>query len=251
MSGGNSAPTQGSANNGTPFIGPMLTGSGLFLGLCAEENKDHDQVKLGYCRTLTEALSRDSCMVEKLSWLANQPTSPDMQNYCGNYDQLKRDPIKHALFWTQLLAALAVEESGWNSNIAPGDNGSAHGIFQIGQADEGRYGCGCTGLRLYDAHSNIRCGSWIAIKNLSRDYPETIASGSVRDRNAKGIARYFGPFNSHQNNKKDRIMQKTKNWCATRGNQPGTADPEAPAAISSQPVPANNFELIISSSDYK
>jgi len=213
--GGLDNPAGSSQNSGVSQYqaGPTLTGQGLLKGLCVQENQHTDQVKRGYCRTLTEIIEKDPCIANVLTQLQTLPAPRHMEKYCGNFDQLKRNPTTHVMFWTQLLAALAQEESGWNPTVT-GDEGSSKGIFQIGEADEGRYGCSCRGLQVFDAHSNIKCGAWVAMSNMFRD--RNMGEGEVRLRNdsARGIARYFGPFNDNQHLKRDRIAQKTKNWCS-------------------------------------
>lgn len=206
-----------SSGAGSYQEGPPLTGAGLYQGLCGKSNAQHGQVTRGYCKTLREALDK-GCLGEIIDKVAQRPDDPvGVEKYCSNFKDIKRNPEAHKGFWTNLLAALAQEESNWNNFGPPGDGGKSHGIFQIGNEDR-RYRCECSNVNVAIPTSNITCGAYIAMANMSKDY--TIASGSVRNlATVRGIARYFGPFNDHQANKRSRIAQKTANWCATEGTE--------------------------------
>ncbi len=206
----------GGGPGGYDMSGPVLTGSGLVAGLCSDENRNTTQVQRGWCRTIYEELTNETtCSNKILRELASMSAPNGMPNFCSSFDQMKRDPHTHALFWQNLIAALVMEESGWKPGTV-GDQGKSKGLLQLSETDRS-YGCSCANLNssnIHDPHVNLRCGTYIILKNVRRDME--MGRGSVRNGTALGIARYFGPFNDHQKEKRSKIAQKSNNWCVAR-----------------------------------
>ena len=212
-------------------------------GLCTENNSGRSQVKNGYCQMLSEIL-RDpsSCANHAMNRILDEAGSNgsgigDLNHYCSDFSQLQ-DSNARSMVFMQVLSGLITKESGWNAHATePSWSKNGHemggkGLFQIGVSDRGQ-DSDCSGINsssIYDAKTNLKCGSCIALKNLAKDH--TMGHGSG-DSGARGLARYFGPFRDMQSNKRNDIARATNAYCqANVGGSGGHMAPVGGSATS-------------------
>lgn len=182
-------------------------------GLCIEKNKNQPQASGGknsYCHMLRAVVDDPkSCAHKAISQLVG-PDSKSVDGigqFCSEFSSLDSGTD----FYYQLLSAMAYTESSWKTS-ATGDHGNSKGIFQISESDAANYS-DCAGLNsknIRDAYTNIKCGSCIAMTLLLKDHE--MGSGKAGTRNARGIARYFGPFGDGRIEKAS-ISNATNQFC--------------------------------------
>ncbi len=137
---------------------------------------------------------------------------------------IKNDREKFKLFFKQVVAALTIEESGWN------DRGvswmGARGLMQLSRDSVRGYArcdAGCariakTGQIAGNTQANmdnLTCGTSIALVWLAKDGTMGQGTGNKRSR---GIARYFQPYRDIDKVKRERMKAKLANYCRKQLN---------------------------------
>lgn len=194
-------------------------------GLCTKADSSQRWVARGWCKTMRESLEQGKGGCSKKAFgdvrsKAQNGTLKDVEKYCPNVKELAANETHFAAFLTQLTAALSIEESDWTEKGKPSSMG-AKGVMQLSlkSVKQKAYACGCSDIKsdrdLFDAHKNIKCGSFIALHWLSKD--SQVGSGSG-NKGSKGIARYFQPFRDIDRKKRDRMQKKLTNYCKQRGS---------------------------------
>ena len=214
--------------SGTVGVGHVLN------GLCSLQasKTPPTQVSDGDCQRLANALRTEgTCANRALKDIiakagSNGEGIGDLTSYCSTYAQM---PNKELVF-TQVLALLILEESGWKRDAeeqpwvrSDGAQMGGRGLFQIGPNDATKSqfpDCAdVTTSNIDDPDVNIKCGSCIALSTLDED--GTMGHG-VSDKSSEGMARYFGPMRDGQKSKRNDIAATVNQWCkastATAGN---------------------------------
>lgn len=201
-------------------------------GLCTnhEGNANADWMKRGLCKSISETvLNMEACSIgskstggqgKVIDQIRNdQQTLKTMEQSCQGITEAARDRNKFANYFTQIIAALIIEESDW-SNGSTSSMG-AKGLGQLSQGsvkgyakcDKGCANLGRTG-NMKDDHANVTCTTAIAMFWVAHDKELGKGKGNGNGpTGSKGIARYFQPYREIDKTKRERMQKKVANWC--------------------------------------
>lgn len=183
-------------------------------GLCIQKNEKKTQASGGknsYCDMLRSIVDDPkSCAHQAISQLVGGSSSSvnGLGQFCSAYSSIDSGTD----FYYQLLSVMAYTESRWNPK-AVGDHGNSKGFFQLTESDAANYS-DCKGLNsknIFDPYTNMKCGACIAMSLLAKD--NEMGSGRAGTRQARGMARYFGPFGSQAGVVRTSISNATNQFC--------------------------------------
>ncbi len=217
-------------------------------GLCTANDSGQPQVKLGWCKVIEEALTKDGSEAKKLldQIVQNGGTSAakinGMNEFCPQYDQLAANEHSRTLFFQNLIANTIIPESGWKTGET-GDGGKSKGLCQLSESDAKVYKGDCeklNGSNIMSANfdavtTHLKCCTQVVLTNLLYgDGPlKKKVDMSMSSKNGKknyGIGRYFGPYQEGRK-EKTALVKRMSEYCtyaAGSGGQP-PANPDAEA----------------------
>lgn len=186
---------------------------------------------------LTDILNQEgSCANQEMNQIIQKAGADgsgikDLPGFCPQFGRFQNGAQKSMIF-TQVLAALIVQESGWNEKAEEqpwtknGHQMGGKGLFQFGVDDRSKYS-DCHEINsssILDAKTNIKCGACIALHYLNLDSAMGSGRGDDPRSGAKGMGRYFGPYRDGQAGKREAMRGAVHAYCDSRSSGGGAKD---------------------------
>lgn len=215
--------------------GGSQSGSESADPLC--NNSQPNSVRRVGCDAIMKQLTdENSCtkkLMDSIAQRASRGLPSGFNSFCPNYAAFNGDPVKRAMIWRNVIAALIQEEASWVPSTT-GDRGKSKGLMQLSEGDADNYSCGCSQIRkgIFNVSNNVRCGTHIVMHWVNKNW--IMGSGNPNAGTAQGIARYYGPFGDHQKHKRERMGRKVSAYCKGLP-MPGQNPP--PSQIIARPSP--------------